>query len=193
MLTQAVEIFKHKIESLKIAPFNQYSSRSALIFLRRQSGHLAESYGVTVRTVQDIWNRRSWAFATSHLWPQESDKTKPSRYSLMSAAEVIRPEVANLTGCFLDSSLLQTLQLRRPGRPRGAKDQHPRGKTGARSSQAYWPCGQSTPTPYYSSEHEPIPRQSDGNSDALSLENRKNESAKCTEICKSVKHVDQFN
>ena len=86
---EAVEIYKHKISFIEKARPNHLLVSHKVTLQRRQSEQLAKTYGVTVRAVQDIWNRRSWAFATSHLWPQEPDETKPSRYSLMSAAEVI--------------------------------------------------------------------------------------------------------
>lgn len=34
---------------------------------------LAEQFGVSMKTVRDIWNHKSWGKATKHLW--EDDQT----------------------------------------------------------------------------------------------------------------------
>ncbi len=40
---------------------------------KSQSTCLAIKYTVTSRTIRDIWARRSWAYATRHLWQLESE------------------------------------------------------------------------------------------------------------------------
>jgi hypothetical protein len=45
--------------------------------IKGRSARVAVMYGVTPRTIRDIWNRHSWAYATRHLWslePQISDE-----------------------------------------------------------------------------------------------------------------------
>ena len=41
--------------------------------LKGESVHLAKNYGVTPRTIRDIWNRHSWSYATQHLWTYEEE------------------------------------------------------------------------------------------------------------------------
>ncbi len=36
--------------------------------IKGQSARVSAMYGVTSRTIRDIWNRQSWAYATRHLW-----------------------------------------------------------------------------------------------------------------------------
>ena len=88
MINQAIEIYKHKIANQKIARPNRESNRSIVASMRRETKKLAKTYEVTVRAIQDIWKRLSWAFATSHLWVQEPDDSKSSKPLQMSAAEV---------------------------------------------------------------------------------------------------------
>ena len=35
---------------------------------RGQSVQIAERFGVSAKTIRDIWSRRTWAYATAHLW-----------------------------------------------------------------------------------------------------------------------------
>ena len=41
--------------------------------LRGASPPIAVRFGVSSRTIRDIWNRKTWAFATKHLWHLESN------------------------------------------------------------------------------------------------------------------------
>ena len=69
MLTEqdAVRIYECKL-TRKLQVENGVCFRS----LRGQSGAVSKQYGVTSRTVRDIWNRQTWAFATRHLWFREA-------------------------------------------------------------------------------------------------------------------------
>lgn len=78
---QAVEIYKQKISAQKKAQLNA-------CLMRRECEQLAYRYGLSKRAIQDVWKRRSWAFATSHLWIQEDDGEMVGKYSSMTAAEV---------------------------------------------------------------------------------------------------------
>ena len=40
--------------------------------IKGQSVRVSAMYGVTSRTIRDIWNRQSWAYATRHLWHLET-------------------------------------------------------------------------------------------------------------------------
>ena len=44
--------------------------------IRGQCFPLAKKYGVSPRTIRDIWNRRTWGYATKHLWPIENEITR---------------------------------------------------------------------------------------------------------------------
>ena len=41
--------------------------------MRGKSGPVAAQYGVSSRAIRDIWNRKTWADATEHLWHLERD------------------------------------------------------------------------------------------------------------------------
>mmetsp|Transcript_34889 Transcript_34889/g.54535 ORF Transcript_34889/g.54535 Transcript_34889/m.54535 type:complete len:185 (+) Transcript_34889:79-633(+) len=68
-------------------------------------------FGVSSKVVRDIWNRKTWARATRHLWsPLE-----------------IAASVAQETGV---GGATPMAKVRKPGRPAGAKDGMPRKKSG---------------------------------------------------------------
>jgi hypothetical protein len=62
----AVEIYKKKIELLLPTSFKS-SLQGTQIMLRGMSAKIAKSYGVSAKTIRDIWNRKSWVKATSGL------------------------------------------------------------------------------------------------------------------------------
>ena len=39
---------------------------------------VAPKYGVTPKTIRDVWSGRSWAEATRHLWTEEEIKVMDS-------------------------------------------------------------------------------------------------------------------
>ena len=88
---QAIEIYRHKVVSKLNCQADQTSIQDQASFLRIQREYLSKYYGVTVRAIQDIWNRRSWAYATSHLWHQELNDPCQDRNSQrqINAAAVI--------------------------------------------------------------------------------------------------------
>lgn len=67
---QAAEIYAHKIAALQPGTFKA-SLLPAEVKLRGKSMQLAKWYGVSAKTIRDIWNRRSWVKATKHLWETE--------------------------------------------------------------------------------------------------------------------------
>lgn len=73
MLTEqnAVDIYKFKLDLL--AKISKYSGASLFHALRGQSLQLAKAYGMSSRSIRDIWNRRSWGYATHNLWNEESE------------------------------------------------------------------------------------------------------------------------
>ncbi len=38
---------------------------------RGKSGPISKVFGISARAVRDIWNRKTWAYTTSHLWARE--------------------------------------------------------------------------------------------------------------------------
>ncbi len=73
---QVVAIYKAKIALQMQSRGNAPDENKAQV-IKGQSVRVAVMYGVTPRTIRDIWNRQSWAYATRHLWnlePQLSDE-----------------------------------------------------------------------------------------------------------------------
>ena len=100
MLTeqQAVDIYKYKLSLMAAARSDEDNSRPAEILLRSVCEDLAKHYGLTIRAIQDIWNRRSWAYATHHLWEQGNDGQDSKRkFSAISAAEVRDSDMSPVT------------------------------------------------------------------------------------------------
>ena len=73
MLTaeQAMKIYMLKISML---PELLTISRDAIIErrMRGRSYFVGLKYGVCARTIRDIWNRKTWAYASQRLWNLES-------------------------------------------------------------------------------------------------------------------------
>ncbi len=63
--TRAAEIYMQKAALL--AP-DQYPSCLTGPKIKGQSVHIGQKYNVSAKTIRDIWNRRTWTFATCHLW-----------------------------------------------------------------------------------------------------------------------------
>ena len=74
---QVVEIYKHKLRLLEPNSFES-CLQTAESRIKGQSVPVAEIFGVSPKTVRDIWNRRTWAYATHHLWAQEAGGTASS-------------------------------------------------------------------------------------------------------------------
>jgi hypothetical protein len=49
--------------------------------LKGQSVPLAHEYNVSAKTIRDIWNRKTWMFATRDLWCEEGDETTGIEFS----------------------------------------------------------------------------------------------------------------
>ena len=86
---QAVEIYLHKVSST--ARFNDISHHAVTIALRIDNAHLSKKYGITTRATRDIWNRRSWAYATNHMWKYEKVGTNS-----VEIAELSKPRVLHM-------------------------------------------------------------------------------------------------
>ena len=60
MLTeqQAIDIYHIKLRHLE--------DQKCKLSIRGMSGPVSKIYGVSARTIRDIWNRKTWAFTTDH-------------------------------------------------------------------------------------------------------------------------------
>jgi hypothetical protein len=69
----AAEIYKEKL-ALIITPtsFESGFKDDARVEMKGKSVQVSAKYGVSAKTVRDIWNRRTWIDATSFLWSIES-------------------------------------------------------------------------------------------------------------------------
>lgn len=123
----AEEIYRLKLQMR--AAHGKHSSTDFEASMRGKSGPLSKVYGVSARTIRDIWNRNTWAFATVHLWGKENYGAGPGvpTCPLMQARLLI-------VGFFFRFGLLTyaTFQIdsglvhRQPGRPKGSRDRKPR-------------------------------------------------------------------
>jgi hypothetical protein len=69
---QAVEIYRRRPQIVpSVLMHDQISSGRTL--------HVAMHFGVSPKTVRDIWNRRSWAPETRHLWTPGEKPANPRR------------------------------------------------------------------------------------------------------------------
>ena len=65
----AVEIYKCKLAlhapSSSMSCFQSWEKR-----VRGQSARVSPRFGVSPKTIRDIWNHKTWVHATCHLWMQ---------------------------------------------------------------------------------------------------------------------------
>ncbi len=61
----AAEIYAHKAAFLSRLVF---ATCLRIPRLNGQSIQLGKRYNASAKTIRDIWNRRTWRFATRHLW-----------------------------------------------------------------------------------------------------------------------------
>jgi hypothetical protein len=67
---QAREIYQCKLKLLQ-PNASDPCLKSMVLKLKGQSVPVAACFGVSPKTVRDIWNRRTWAHATHDLWSHE--------------------------------------------------------------------------------------------------------------------------
>jgi hypothetical protein len=91
MLTeqQAIEIYQHKLIFLTKPEYSSASSHSCSLSLRGKSSPLSKFYGVSPRTIRDIWNRQTWGYATNHLWQNDQKIMSTDGCSISSSSEVV--------------------------------------------------------------------------------------------------------
>jgi hypothetical protein len=64
----AAEIYSHKLALMTPTSFKECLQVSQL---KGRSTKVALQYGVSAKTIRDIWNRKTWTDATFHLWKDE--------------------------------------------------------------------------------------------------------------------------
>ena len=77
-----VEIYKHKIR-LRGQKTSTARKSSQDPSVRGKSSPVSKLYGVSPRTVRDIWNRRTWADVTSHLHDYEAILPSTTSFNLL--------------------------------------------------------------------------------------------------------------
>jgi hypothetical protein len=68
--TLAAEVYAHKL-ALTIPTSFKSCLQVASKKTKGESAKLALKYGVSAKTVRDVWNKKTWADATAHLWKEE--------------------------------------------------------------------------------------------------------------------------
>jgi hypothetical protein len=63
----AAEIYKEKLALLAPTSFES-CLKDTRFFVKGKSAKLSAKYGVSAKTIRDIWNGRTWTSATSSLW-----------------------------------------------------------------------------------------------------------------------------
>ena len=131
---KAVEIYMRKISVLQSnqATLCPLSPNEAL---KGKSESASAEFGVSPKTIRDIWNRRTWQHATFHLWAAENMFFKhDAKSSFVSGIfdQVKGPLILFLSmrkfNFFLNSNPNNQVPYKRAtlGRPPGSRDRMPR-------------------------------------------------------------------
>ncbi len=91
--TQAIAIYRCKL-GFRLPKTFQSCLLPAESRIKGQSVPVAHMFGVSPKTVRDIWNRRTWAFTTAHLWTEEEDSQVP-----VSLVSLLPPPPLQLNPC----------------------------------------------------------------------------------------------
>ena len=67
---QAVEIYQRKLDLLTPRSFKS-CLQDTDSRIKGKSAMVAKDFGVSAKTIRDIWTRRTWTTATSILWGKE--------------------------------------------------------------------------------------------------------------------------
>ena len=95
----AAELYMHKLAKLNGVEIHARGSLASGQGLKGSSMAVAQMYNVSPKTVRDIWNHKTWKYATWHMWSQtEVDQIAISSFAIH----------------------------KRPGRPKGSRDGKPR-------------------------------------------------------------------
>jgi hypothetical protein len=63
----AAEIYKEKLALITPTSFES-CLKDTRVKTKGKSVQVSAKYGVSAKTIRDIWNRRTWTDATSFLW-----------------------------------------------------------------------------------------------------------------------------
>ena len=74
----ASEIYQHKIRLLTPTSYKA-SIQSGKASIKGESSKVAKLYGVSSKTIRDVWNHKTWGNATSALWNSNRDEDKVKR------------------------------------------------------------------------------------------------------------------
>ena len=80
---QVVAIYMAKL-ALRAHCWDDASDENMIKGIKGQSVPFSVMYGVTSRTIRDIWNHQSWAYATRHLWDSDPQLSAENMVSLRS-------------------------------------------------------------------------------------------------------------
>ena len=109
----ALEIYSHKL--LLQTPRDFGSCFEAARLLKGQSTHIGRKYNVSAKTIRDIWNRRTWTFATCSLWRGEVSKSAASAsYSQVATHLCTQPKTSKLTKPVCNSCSMAVSSDNRP-------------------------------------------------------------------------------
>jgi hypothetical protein len=98
---QAVEIYQIKLTLNEEGNILAKNWRS-----RSSSAPVARHYQVSPKTIRDIWNRITWKYATSHLWPRDATISIPENYELNFYKATARPQNVEVSTVRLSFSFL---------------------------------------------------------------------------------------
>ena len=120
---QVLEIYKLKISFIE-SHLSVSRAGTCEQWMRGKNIPVARRYGVSPRAIRDIWNRKTWVFATQELWPLENHS-----YANRTERSVLEPAQVsfwNLCLFWNNSILTYGVQVRLfyilPGRPKGSID-----------------------------------------------------------------------
>jgi hypothetical protein len=77
-------------EDQAIHIYSQREKTDCFGYQSLRSASLAKHFDVSPKTIRDIWNRRTWANETRHLWTEDEHpmiRTKKQRFALSSSLE----------------------------------------------------------------------------------------------------------
>ena len=73
----AAEIYAEKLALIAPTSFES-CLKDFRVTMKGKSAKISSKYGVSAKTIRDIWNRRTWTYATSFLWNRRSSADEVS-------------------------------------------------------------------------------------------------------------------
>jgi hypothetical protein len=67
---RALKIYERKLHFMR--SITCMSRQTKALNIRKEQAKLATRYGVQLKEIEDIWNRRTWVLATAQLWTDET-------------------------------------------------------------------------------------------------------------------------